>query len=157
MEDALLNQAQHRVAAEQQVATMQEQLQQAAEVIVKAAEDNAAYHNLLTNPELLARYVSELFAPDGPYPTELPQDRLAAEVAANETYSQRWSAPAAYQRPQMDIPSPGVQSVSTDGDFYSVFSHLMDTNPAAAAQYLSTHGTPDALRSKMLISLEPQG
>lgn len=152
MEDALLNQAQQRVEAVNQIGAMQEQLQQAAEVIVRAAEDNAAYHNLLTNPELLAEYVTKLFAPDGPYPTELPQDRLAAEVAMNEEYGQRWSAPTAYERPQLDIPAPGVQNGSGTGDFYSTFSQLMDTNPVAAAQYLSTYGTPDALRSKMLIS-----
>jgi hypothetical protein len=149
VEDALLAQAQQTAQALSQMQTLQEQLQNSHTVIGAAAEDNAAYHTLLTNPDMLSSYVNEFFGPQGPYPTELPQDRLAAEVAANE----RQFAPAApsYQRPQLDMPAPDVQAGNGGDDFWASFSALSERNPAAAWQMLS-QASPDALRSKVLVS-----
>jgi hypothetical protein len=150
VEDALLSQAQQTAQALSQLQTIHGQLQNSHTVIEAAAEDNAAYHTLLTNPEILAEYVNEFFGPQGPYPTELPQDRLAAEVAANE---RRFApAPATYQRPQMEMPAPDVQASNGGGDdFWATFSALSERNPAAAWQMLS-QATPEALRSKVLVS-----
>lgn len=150
VEDALLAQAQQTAQALQQIQAIQGQLQNSHTVIEAAAEDNAAYHTLLTNPEILAEYVNEFFGPEGPYPTELPQDRLAAEVAANE---RRFAAPAAtYQRPQMEMPAPDVQATNGGGDdFWATFSAISERNPAAAWQMLS-QASPEALRSKVLVS-----
>lgn len=149
VEDALLAQAQQTAQALSQMQTLQEQLQNSHTVIGAAAEDNAAYHTLLTNPDMLSSYVNEFFGPNGPYPTELPQDRLAAEVAANE---QRFAPPApSYQRPQLDMPAPDVQAGGSGDDFWATFSALSERNPAAAWQMLS-QASPDALRSKVLVS-----
>ena len=144
------------MAQAEQTANMMQQVEQlgisldaAKQVIDAAAEDNAAYHLMLTNPDLLAAYVNDFFGPEGPYPQETSQDRLAAEVAANE---QRFQAPTqAYRRPEMDMPQPGVQAPQGGDDFWSSFSALSDRNPAAAWQMLSKAG-PDALRSKILVS-----
>ncbi len=116
-------------------------------VINAAAEDNAAYHTMMTDPDLLAEYVNEFFGPEGPYPTETAEDRLAAEVYANEA---RYTSAPTYERPQMDIPAPGVQASESD-DFWGMFSVISDRNPAAAWQMLS-QASPEALRSKLLIS-----
>jgi hypothetical protein len=51
----------------------------------------------------------------------------------------------------MDIPAPGVQAASGGEDFWSTFSQMSDRNPALAWQMLS-QATPDALRSKVLVS-----
>ena len=150
VEDALLAQAKQTAEALSQLQTIQGQLQNSHTVIEAAAEDNAAYHTLLTSPDVLADYVNEFFGPEGPYPTELPQDRLAAEVAANE----RRFAPAAptYQRPQMEMPAPDVQASNGGGDdFWATFSAISERNPAAAWQMLS-QASPEALRSKVLVS-----
>ena len=133
----------------QQLQIVQGQLGESHKVIGAAAEDNAAYHTLLTHPDLLADYVNEFYGPSGPYPTETSQDRLAAEVAANERALP--AAAPAYQRPQMPMPSPEVQAASGGDDFWSVFSQISDRNPAAAWQILS-QATPEALRSKVLVS-----
>ena len=149
VEDALLSQARQTAEALQSLQTIQQQLQNSHTVIEAAAEDNAAYHTLMTNPELLADYVNEFFGPEGPYPTELPQDRLAAEVAANE---RRFApAPATYQRPQLEMPAPDVQAASGGDDFWAMFSQISERNPAAAWQMLS-QASPEALRSKVLVS-----
>jgi hypothetical protein len=149
VEDALLAQARQTAEAMQQLQTLQGQLGESHKVIGAAAEDNAAYHTLLTHPDLLADYVNEFYGPNGPYPTETSQDRLAAEVVANE----RAIAPQApaYQRPQLEMPAPDVQASSGGDDFWSVFSQISDRNPAAAWQILS-QATPEALRSKVLVS-----
>ncbi len=149
VEDALLSQAQQTAQVMSQLQTIQEQLQNSHTVIEAAAEDNAAYHTLLTNPDVLAEYVNEFFGPQGPYPTELAQDRLAAEVEANE---RRFApAPATYQRPQMEMPAPDVQAATAGDDFWATFSAISERNPAAAWQMLS-QATPEALRSKVLVS-----
>tara|TARA_B100001250_G_scaffold70719_1_gene57027 strand:- start:1670 stop:2068 length:399 start_codon:yes stop_codon:yes gene_type:complete len=130
---------------------------------------------MLTNPDMLSSYVNEFFGPQGPHPVELSQDRLAAEVAANEARFGQTQAPVApvaptpaptpapvaqqqqpvsqpeFKRPQLDMPQPGVQAPTGGTDFWSNFSALSDKNPQAAWQLLS-QATPDALRSKVLVS-----
>ena len=183
VEDALLTQAKQTSETLEKVQAMQGSLDKAKKVIGAAAEDNAAYHVMLTNPEMLSSYVNEFFGPEGPYPTELARDRLAAEVAAGEQRFQPQAAPQApapsqapapqaqapqaqapapqaqaqaptqqapeFQRPQLDMPAPGVQA-GTD-DFWSAFSNMSDSNPAEAWKVL-TSASPDALRSKVLVS-----
>jgi hypothetical protein len=150
VEDALLSQARQTAEVAQQLQTIQEQLQNSHTVIQAAAEDNAAYHTMMTNPDMLSDYVNEFFGPGGPYPVELPQDRLAAEVAVNERRFAPAPAAPAYQRPQLDMPAPDVQAGGGD-DFWAAFSQLSERNPAAAWQMLS-QASPEALRSKVLVS-----
>jgi hypothetical protein len=122
---------------------------------------------MLTNPDMLSSYVNEFFGPNGPHPVEIAQDRLAAEVAANEARSAQAQAQAPvpnqvtapegqtptqqFQRPQIDMPAPGVQKSAGGDDFWNTFSALSDKNPQQAWQMLS-QATPDALRSKVLVS-----
>lgn len=146
MEDALLTQAQQTVDALTRIEQLEQTIEDARTVIVAAAEDNAAYHTILTSPETLANYTKEFFGPNGPHPVETEMDRLAAEVAMNEA---RYVQPQQFARPQMEMPNPGVQGGSS-GDFMATFSRLYDNNPSAAAQYLLT-ATPDDLRSKLLV------
>jgi hypothetical protein len=155
VEDALLNQAQQTVNAISRIESLEKAMEDARTVIVAAAEDNAAYHHILTDPQVLAQYTSEFFGADGPYPIETSRDRLAADVAAQEARHQQpfAQAPAQQQfsRPQMDMPYPGVQASGGRGDFLSTFSQMYDSNPAAAAQFLLT-ASPDDLRSKLLVT-----
>ena len=86
---------------------------------------------------------------------ETAEDRLAAEVAASDTrfqpqkpFSNRC---AQFERPQMDIPTPGTQASAGSDDFWANFAAISEKNPSAAWQILSQAG-PDALRSKVLVS-----
>jgi len=132
-------------------------LDSARQVIDAAAEDNAAYHVMLTNPDMLSAYVNDFFGPEGPYPVETSEDRLRAEVQASDARyaAQPQQAPApqapAFKRPEIDMPQPGVQAPQSSDDFWATFSAMSDRNPAAAWQMLSQAG-PDALRSKILVS-----
>jgi len=41
-----------------------------------AGEERAAMNLMLTNPDVLADYVNGFFGPEGPYPTETPDESL---------------------------------------------------------------------------------
>ncbi len=91
IEDALLRQAQQTLEVTAQAQQLHQNLQNAHTLITAAAEDNAAYHTILSSPSLLAQYTTEFFGPGGPgeLPAapvqEGPRDRLAAEVAYGES------------------------------------------------------------------------
>ena len=146
----------------QQVEQLSERIDSAQKVIDAAAEDNAAYHVMLTNPDMLAAYVNDFFGPEGPYPTETAEDRLRAEIEASDSRYAQQQAPApqapapqapapAFKRPEIDMVQPGVQAPQSSDDFWAAFSALSEQNPSAAWQMLAQAG-PDALRSKVLVS-----
>lgn len=146
MEDALLAQAQQSTQALEQLQQLSQGLSQMETVLNAALEDNQAYNLLTTNPDLLADYVNEFFGPNGPVPVETSRDRLQAEVASREG-----ARPVAYQRPQMEMPAPNTAQPSGAGDFWSTFNQVAQQRPDQLWRVLS-QATPDALRSKVLVS-----
>ena len=152
VEDALIQQAEQTAEQIAKVEELVSNMEAAKGVITAAAEDNAAYHTMMTNPDLLSEYVNDFFGPEGPYPVETAEDRLAAEVAANDTrFQPQQQAAPQFERPQMDIPTPGTQASAGSDDFWANFAQISERNPSAAWQILSQAG-PDALRSKVLVS-----
>jgi hypothetical protein len=155
VEDALLQQAQQSTEALQQLQQLGQNLQQMELVLNATLEDNQAYNLLVTEPELLADYVNDFFGPNGVSPVELPEDRLAADVAAaGYAPQQSQQQQPAYQRPQMEMPSPGVQAGGGAGDFWSTFEQITRTQPDQAWRLLS-QAPADALRAKALVSEAP--
>ena len=119
-------------------------------------EQNGAMNLMLTNPDVLADYVNEFFGPNGPYPTETAEEtatrqqyearaQFEAEIQAQE----QGQVPPNFQRPQMDMPTPGRQE-NVSSDFWGSFSQMMDSNPEQAWQYLS-QAPQGALQAKALI------
>lgn len=121
-----------------------------------ASEERAAMNLMLTDPDILADYVNGFFGPEGPYPTETPEEtamreqyearaQFESEIEAQE---QR-GVPVSFQRPEMDMPTPGRQE-APGRSFWGDFSVMMDNNPEQAWQFLS--GAPaQAFQSKMLV------
>ncbi len=134
VEDALINQARQTLALTEAAQNLQVNLQNAHTLIAAAAEDNAAYHTILSDPQTLAAYGQEFFAPGGPggEPVapyeETPRDRLAAEVAYGESRSQmlppragarfgdQFSLPPAAQ-PQIQNQAPQQPQGPSEADF----------------------------------------
>ena len=152
---ALLNQ--YACAVEDALIEQVQRCQDVTTILNAASEENKAMNTMLTNPDVLADYVNEFFGPEGPYPTETPQEQAAreqhearaqfeAEIAAQEA----GGVPANFQRPQMDMPQPGQHQSNPAANFWGDFSQLMDQNPEAAWQYLS-QAPQGALQAKMLI------
>lgn len=94
MENALLDQTQQTLNLTQQAQVLYQNLTNAHTLITAAAEDNAAYHTILSDPPLLAQYTDEFFGPNGVMPLQMEpvapaepesaRDRLAAEVSYGE-------------------------------------------------------------------------
>jgi len=121
-----------------------------------AGEEHAATNLILTNPDVLADYVNEFFGPQGPYPTETPDEtvvRQQAEARAafeQEILAQEQNAvPRQFQRPEMDMPTPGRQA-NVSGDFWGNFSEMMDSSPENAWKFLS-QAPQGALQAKALV------
>ena len=127
------------------------------DVILNAAgEERAAMNLMLTNPDVLADYVNDFFGPNGPYPTETPDEtaqreqyearaQFEAEIEAQE----QGRVPQQFQRPVQDMPTPG-RSANQSQDFWGSFSEMMDSSPENAWKYLS-QAPQGALSAKMLV------
>jgi hypothetical protein len=123
-----------------------------------AGEERAAMNTLLTNPDILADYVNDFFGPEGPYPTPTEEEEIAtyqqnaraqfeAEIAQQERQHQ---VPANFQRPQMEMPTPGQSAGSQTNQFWGNFSQMMDQRPEDAWKYLS-QAPAQAIAGKMLV------
>ena len=121
-----------------------------------AGEERAAMNLMLTDPDVLADYVNDFYGPEGPYPTETAEEtaireqyearaQFEAEIEAQE----QGQVPQSFQRPEMDMPTPGRQ-VNVANDFWGGFSQMMDQNPEQAWQYLA-QAPQGALGAKMLV------
>ena len=137
----------------EQVQTVQSQ----SLMLEAAGEERAAMNLMLTDPDVLADYVNDFFGPEGPYPTETPEEtyqreqyearaQFEAEIEAQE---QQNGVPRNFQRPEMEMPTPGRQ-VNTANDFWGGFGAMMDNNPENAWKYLA-QAPAGALQAKMLV------
>ena len=122
-----------------------------------AGEERSAMNLMLTNPDVLADYVNEFFGPNGPYPTETPQETYereqweAQQQFEQDIYNQEnnYQVPANFQRPQMEMPARNAAANPANA-FWGDFSEIMDNNPEDAWKYLAQAG-PQALQTKLLV------
>ncbi len=126
------------------------------DVLGAAGEERAAMNVMLTNPDVLADYVNQFFGPEGPYPTETSEETTArqqgearAQFESEIEAQEQNRVPQNFQRPQMDMPTPGRQANAVN-DFWGSFSEMMDSSPENAWQYLS-QAPQGALQAKALI------
>ena len=125
-------------------------------VLDAASEERAAMNILLTDPDILADYVNGFYGPNGPYPTETAEEtaqrqdyEARAQFEAELAHQEARAVPQNFQRPQMDMPTPG-RAESQGRSFWGDFSSMMDNNPEQAWQFLS--GAPQqAFQQKMLV------
>ena len=121
-----------------------------------AAEERGAMNIMLTNPDVLADYVNDFFGPQGPYPTETPEEtyqreqyearaQFEAEIQAQE----QGRVPQQFQRPVQEMPTPG-RAQNQAQDFWGSFSEMMDSSPENAWKYLS-QAPQGALQAKALV------
>ena len=127
-------------------------------VLNAAGEERAAMNTLLTDPDILADYVNDFFGPEGPYPTMTQEEEQQAYVnnaraefeAEIDQQERQTQVPANFQRPVMDMPTPGQSDGNPANQFWGNFSQLMDQRPEDAWKYLS-QAPPAAIASKMLV------
>jgi len=121
-----------------------------------AGEERQAMNIMLTNPDVLADYVNDFFGPEGPYPTETPEETYAreqyearAQFEAEIEAQEMGRVPQQFQRPVQDMPTPG-RAVNQANDFWGGFSQMMDNNPEDAWKFLA-QAPQGALQQKALV------
>jgi len=121
-----------------------------------AGEERGVMNLMLTDPDILADYVNDFYGPNGPYPTETPDEAAArinyeqrAQFEAEIEAQARNEVPPNFQRPQMDMPARG-QNENPASNFWAQFSQLMDQSPELGSQFLA-QAPQGALQAKMLI------
>lgn len=113
----------------------------ARSLLAEADQELSTYRLMLTNPDILAKYVVDFFGPEGPYPSVSQQE-------AQGGFSQYQQQ---FQRPSISMPQPGGNQGQMDpSSFWSQFSQIADTAPEQAWQILSQAG-PEVFRSKTLV------
>jgi len=152
---ALLNQ--YACAVEDALIEQVQRGQSLHQLLNAAGEERAAMNVMLTDPDVLAEYTNEFFGPEGPYPVETAEETSVREnterreaIEADIAQQEQRGVPSNFQRPQMDMPTPGQQGGSSAANFWGDFSQLMDQNPEQAWQYLS-QAPQGALQAKQLI------
>lgn len=131
---------------------------QAMNLMLNAAgEERAAMNIMLTDPDILADYVNDFFGANGPYPTMTPEEEAVhnahqarAQFEAEIEAQEQRQVPRNYQRPQMEMPTPGQQAPNEARNFWNGFSDMMDNNPENAWKYLS-QAPGAAFQTKALI------
>ena len=75
----------------------------------------------------------------------------APQPEAPQVQAQAPQVQVPYQRPQLEMQSPGHAGAVGGADFWNTFSYLMDNNPREAAAFYSQNATPQALMSRQLL------
>ena len=77
---ALLNQ--YACAVEDALIEQVQRANDTVHMLEAAGEERSAMNLMLTNPDVLADYVNEFFGPNGPYPTNTPEEQAAIDQEA---------------------------------------------------------------------------
>jgi hypothetical protein len=113
-----------------------------AEFAVNEHQENLAYNEILTNPDVLSDYTLKFFGPEGPYPvyeseTELERPGYRTE-AVQPTAMNQFPAPPASAAPQQPE------------NFWASFSDQMARDPQNAWR-LMNQAQPQVLANKLFV------
>jgi hypothetical protein len=116
-----------------------------ANFAVNERQENAAYNEILTNPDTLSDYTLKFFGPEGPYPVYESE----AELETRGYPTQQMEA--GYQGMVAGMPAPPAAAAPQQpGDFWGSFSNQMDSNPAEAWRLLN-QAQPQTVANKLFV------
>jgi hypothetical protein len=120
----------------------QEVLHRFADFSVAEHQENLAYNEILTNPDVLSDYTLKFFGPEGPYPVYEDESQLETRgypTASIENYMGQFPAPpAAASAPQQPE------------NFWGSFKQQMDMNPENAWRLLN-QAQPQVVANKLFV------
>lgn len=104
-------------------------------------QENLAYNEILTNPDVLSDYTLKFFGPEGPYP-----------VYNNEAELETQGYPTQAAMPQMgQFPAPPAAAAPQQPqDFWGTFKETMDRDPANAWRVIN-HASPQVMANKLFV------
>jgi hypothetical protein len=116
-------------------------IEQYAEFAVNERQENQAYNEILTNPDVLSDYTLQFFGPEGPYPVYENEQELVTpgyptqQVDPNANYMPAPPSAAAPQQPE---------------NFWGNFKQQMDVDPAQAWRLLN-QAQPQVVANKLFV------
>jgi hypothetical protein len=122
---------------------MTETLKGYAEFATESHQENLAYNEILTNPDVLSDYTLRFFGPEGPYPVHEGEEDLESygyeteEVDPNYYYDE-FPAPPAVDAPQQP------------GNFWGTFNEMMTRDPQNAWRVLN-QAQPNVVSNKLFV------
>lgn len=113
-----------------------------ASFAVNEHQENLAYNEILTNPDILSDYTLKFFGPEGPYP-----------VYENEAQLETRGYPTqAVQQPQLgQFPAPPAAAAPQQPEnFWGTFNEVMDRDPQNAWRVIN-QAQPQVLANKLFV------
>ena len=119
----------------------QEVLDRYAEFSVNEHQENLAYNEILTNPDVLSDYTLKFFGPEGPYP-----------VYENEAELGTFGYPTTpVQRVLGQFPAPPAAAAPQQPEnFWGSFKQQMDVDPSQAWRILN-QAQPQVVANKLFV------
>jgi len=116
-------------------------IEQYAEFAVNERQENQAYNQILTNPDILSDYTLQFFGPEGPYPVYESEAELATPGYPTEMVDPT----AAY----MPAP-PSAAAPQQPENFWGSFKQQMDFDPSQAWRLLN-QAQPQVVANKLFV------
>ena len=104
-------------------------------------QENLAYNEILTNPDVLSDYTLKFFGPEGPYP-----------VYENEAQLETPGYPTQAAQPQLgQFPAPPAAAAPQQPqDFWGSFKETMERDPANAWRVIN-QAPPQVMSNKLFV------
>ena len=119
----------------------QEVLHRFADFSVAEHQENLAYNEILTNPDVLSDYTLKFFGPEGPYPVY--EDESELETRGYPTTS-------AYQSLGQFPAPPAASAPQQPENFWGSFKQQMDVSPENAWRLLN-QAQPQVVANKLFV------
>jgi hypothetical protein len=112
-----------------------------ADFAVNEHQENLAYNEILTNPDVLSDYTLQFFGPEGPCPVYESETELDTPGYRTE--------PVGNFNPYMPAP-PSASAPQRPENFWGSFKQQMDVDPANAWRLLN-QAQPQVVANKLLV------
>jgi hypothetical protein len=113
-----------------------------ANFAVNEHQENLAYNEILTNPDVLSDYTLKFFGPEGPYPVYESEDQLETRGYPTQQIGQP-------QIGQFPAP-PAAAAPQAPENFWGNFSEIMNRDPQNAWRVLN-QAQPQTVANKLFV------
>jgi hypothetical protein len=113
-----------------------------ANFAVNEHQENLAYNEILTNPDVLSDYTLKFFGPEGPYPVYENEGQL--ETRGYPTQAMTQPAPGQFPAP------PAAAAPQAPENFWNSFNEIMARDPQNAWRVLN-QAQPQVVANKLFV------
>jgi hypothetical protein len=112
---------------------------------VNEHQENLAYNEILTNPDVLSDYTLKFFGPEGPHPVYENEQQLEMKGYPTQPVPQQQAA----QQTQMPAP-PTAEAPQAPENFWGSFNDQMTRDPSNAWRLLN-QAQPQTVQNKLFV------